>query len=233
MKAGACVNANNLTSSVKAKPRTSIFFDLDGTLCDPREGIVRCIQYALVRSGRATLPEEQLVRFIGPPLHDCFASLLGSTDGISIQRAVDFYRERFIAKGIFENRVYPGITEMLSALENDGYRLFVVTSKPAVFAREILEQSGFMRFFRGVYGSELDGTRADKGELIAHVLERERIHPAGAIMIGDREHDIKSALANGVRPIGVLWGYGSGEELEKAGATALCETPQSIIVRLR
>lgn len=212
---------------------TAIFFDLDGTLCDPREGIVRCIQYALERLGHAKLPEKQLVHYIGPPLHESFAALLNSTDATLIQRAIELYRKRFVAKGILENVVYPGITEMLAALDAEHYRLYVVTTKPTVFARRILEHFQLINLFLGVYGSEFDGTRSDKSELIAHVLEQEQIRPSEGVMIGDREHDVKGALANGVQPIGVLWGYGSREELTRAGASVLYETPQSLLAHLR
>jgi phosphoglycolate phosphatase len=206
----------------------SIFFDLDGTLCDPREGIVRCLKYALERMGRATPPDEGLTRYIGPPLHQSLAALLKSKDTELVKRAVELYRERFVSKGMFENTLYAGIPEALRKLKTEHYQLHVVTSKPAVFARQIVAHFGLERLFHKIYGSELDGTRADKSDLIAHVLEQEQIIPSEAVMIGDREHDIKGALANGVCPIAVLWGYGSREELTKAGASVLCSTPECL-----
>lgn len=213
---------------------TAIFFDLDGTLCEPREGIVRCFQYALRELGHTKPPpDDQLLGYIGPPLRDSFATLLNSSDTEFVKRAVELYRERFASKGIFENTLYTGITDVLVALQTDRYQLHVVTSKPTVFARQIIGHFGLERFFHDIYGSELDGTRAGKGELIAHALEQEQIHPPEAVMIGDRKHDIKGALANGVRPIGALRGYGSREELTQAGATVLCETPQSVLAHLR
>ena len=208
--------------------RISIFFDLDGTLCDPREGIVRCLQYALEQLGHAAPPGDELVCYIGPPLYDSFATLLNSSDTQLVKRAVELYRERFVSKGMFENTLYAGIPEALRKLKTEHYQLHVVTSKPAVFARQIVAHFGLERLFHKIYGSELDGTRTDKGDLIAHVLEREQIHPSEAVMVGDREHDIKGALANGVQPIGVLWGYGSRKELTEAGAAVLCETPESL-----
>jgi phosphoglycolate phosphatase len=205
-----------------------LFFDLDGTISDPREGIIRCLQYALERLGYAAPPNEKLLRYIGPPLYESFAALLHSTEAELVKRAVESYRERFVAKGMFENSLYPGIPDVLEKLRERHYQLHVVTSKLTVFARQIISHFGLDGFFYDVHGSELDGTRADKTELIAHVLAQEQIHPTEAVMIGDREHDIKGALANGVRPIGVLWGYGSRDELAEAGASVLFDTPESL-----
>lgn len=207
---------------------TRIFFDLDGTISDPREGIIRCLEHALERLGHAVPSEQQLVRYIGPPLYESFATLLNSNNAGLVKQAVEFYRERFLAKGMFENALYPGIQDALRELKATHYKLDVVTSKPTTFAKRIVGHFGLDGFFHNVHGSELDGTRADKKELIAYVLEQQQIHPTEAVMIGDRAHDIKGALANGVRPIGVLWGYGSREELTQAGATVLCDTPESL-----
>jgi phosphoglycolate phosphatase len=203
----------------------SLFFDLDGTLTDPRDGIVRCLQYALEELGRASPPEVELTRYIGPPLYESFPILLRTVDPSLVQRAVKLYRQRFAAEGIFENELYPGITAALAVLQTKGHTLYVVTSKPTVFARQIIEHFDLRSYFQRVYGSDLDGARSDKAQLIAHVLAREHIRPADATMIGDREHDIKGALANGVCAIGVLWGYGSREELMQAGASVLLEAP--------
>ncbi len=213
--------------------RISIFFDLDGTLCDPREGIVRSLQYALQKTGHAIPPESELVRYIGPPLYKSFAVLLNSNDAERVKHAVELYRERFASKGMFENSVYPGITDVLAGLYAERYRLYVVTSKPTIFAQKILNHFRLAANFLCIYGSELDGRRADKSDLIAHVLEQEKLIPTNAVMIGDREHDIKGALANRVHPIGVLWGYGSRDELTKAGAAVLCETPACLATHFR
>ncbi|MGH7794367.1 MAG: HAD hydrolase-like protein [Candidatus Binatia bacterium] len=199
-------------------------FDLDGTLCDPREGIVRCFQYALEELGRAKPPQDQLVRYIGPPLHESFVALLGCNDAAFIERALGLYRRRFTSKGIFESRLYPKITDAVGTLQAEHDQLLVVTSTPTVFARQIIDYFGLGNFFRNVYGSELNGTRASKKELIAHVLRQEAIVPSSAVMIGDREQDIKGAMANRIRPIGVLWGYGSREELARAGASVEPDT---------
>jgi phosphoglycolate phosphatase len=219
-------------SATASEAREALLFDLDGTLCDPREGIVRCLKYALEQLEQSIPTEDQLARYIGPPLYDSFRALLSSSDAELIERAVGLYRKRFVSKGMFENRVYAGIADALGALQTEGYRLYVVTSKPTVFARRIIDYFGLQPFFQNIYGSELDGTRAGKDELIAHVLAREEIPANNAVMIGDREHDIKGALANGVRPVGVLWGYGSREELNRAGASVLCETPEFLAKHL-
>jgi phosphoglycolate phosphatase len=209
-------------------PKISIFFDLDGTLTDPRDGVVRCIAYALEQLGSESPEPSELERYIGPPLYESFAALLNSNDAKLLKRAVELYRERFVSTGMFENTIYAGIPDALQKLKNALYKLVVVTSKPTVFARQIIDHFGLERIFHNIYGSELNGVRADKRQLIAHVLEQEQIHPSEAVMVGDREHDLKGALANGVLPVGVLWGYGSREELTQAGALLLCDTPESL-----
>jgi phosphoglycolate phosphatase len=130
---------------------------------------------------------------------------------------------------MYENRVYGDIREALTVLQSKAFRLYVVTSKPTVFAEKILVHFGLLSNFQNIYGSELNGGRSDKRELIAHVLGEEKIPASDAIMVGDREHDIKGALANGVFPIGVLWGYGTREELTKADAALLCESPEALV----
>ena len=211
------------------KTRTAIFFDLDGTLWDPREGIVRRLRYAFEQLGYSSPPDDLLERYIGPPLYKTFASLLNSNDVQFIEKAVGLYRQRFASKGMYENTVYAGITDALTVLRKKEFNLFVVTSKPTIFAKKIAVHYGLKRFFAKIYGGELDGSRSDKGELIAHVLREEKIPPSDAVMIGDREHDIKGALANEVFPIGVLWGYGTREELTEADAALLCESPEALV----
>jgi len=193
-----------------------ILFDLDGTLTDPVLGITRCIQHALVNLGRTAPDLDSLRRCVGPPLQDSFAELLETTDEALLAEAIRFYRERFKPVGMFENSVYPDVPEGLETLKARGHRLWVATSKPHVFAREIVEHFGLARFFERVHGSELSGLNADKGDLIRHVLAEEGIQPDQAWMVGDRMHDVIGARRNGVEAIGVLWGYGSEEELRAA-----------------
>ncbi len=203
----------------------NVLLDLDGTLTDPREGIVGCIKYALNELAHGCPSDSELSRYIGPPLHDTFSELLSSTDSARINTAVALYRERFAVTGMFENSVYPGITEALSDLQELGAVLYVATSKPQVYAFKIVEHFGLGEFFRAVYGSELDGTRSNKADLIAHILKTESLSPGSTCMVGDRLHDMVGAKANSVFPVGVLWGYGSRDELVSGGAAALCESP--------
>ncbi len=211
----------------------NVLFDLDGTLTDPREGIVACLKHALRGLGRSSPPDADLARFIGPPLRETFASLLGSASPAAIDEAVALYRERFAATGIFENALYPDVPPVLAELQALGMTLYVATAKPQLFAERIVDHFGLARFFHRVYGSELDGTRAVKRELIAYILRRESLSPHSTVMVGDRAHDVRGAVANGVLPIGVLWGYGSREELTAAGATVLCAQPAMLAALLQ
>jgi len=203
----------------------ALFFDLDGTLSDPSDGITRCIQYALQRLGRSYPPKAELVQFIGPPLRWTFPRLLGSEDEGLIDRAVGFYRERFGDVGLFENVVYPGVPEMLERLHAQGHALYVVTSKPTVYSERIIERFGFSRFFTKVYGPQLDGRFDEKSELIEHILRERSLDPNRTIMIGDRARDIESGKAHGVRTIGVTYGFGSETEIVAAGPDEICRSP--------
>ncbi len=204
-----------------------LFFDLDGTLTDPQVGITACIQYALQKLGRAAPPRASLTRYIGPPLLDSFRELLGSQ--CDAERALAHYRERFARVGMFENRVYTDIVDALSALgEQHAQAMYIVTSKPTVYARDIVAHFNLDRFFRQVYGSGLDGSLTDKGELIDFVLREEQIAARSTVMIGDRRHDMAGARCNGLSAIGVLWGYGSRRELVESGAHRLCASPDRL-----
>ena len=201
--------------------RKHLFFDLDGTLTDSRPGILRSLRHALTVLGREVPPDEALLRFIGPPTNDTFRELLGTADPAQNLRAISVYRERFVELGMFENSVYPGIVAGLSALREADFPLLVVTSKPEVYVNQIIDHFELRQFFGHVYGSELSCERGNKGELIAHVLASEGLSSADAWMFGDRLHDIRGAKLNGLCAAGVLWGYGSKEELSEAGADAL------------
>jgi phosphoglycolate phosphatase len=210
----------------------SLFFDLDGTLTDPRDGITRCVRYALDGLQVPAPTDGELTRWVGPPLHDSFRDLLGPDRDDLIARALSLYRERFGTVGMFENALYPGVFEGLDALAEAGKRLFVVTSKPTYFARPILQHFDLSRFFSGVYGSELSGERSDKADLISHVLRTEGIQPNDALMIGDRAHDIRGARQNDVKGIGALWGYGGREELTEAGANHVYASVSEMVTAL-
>jgi phosphoglycolate phosphatase len=206
----------------------AIYFDLDGTLTDPKPGITRSIRYALQRLDHHTIPtEDELTWCIGPPLRASFVTLLGADH--SADRAVALYRERFADVGLYENGVYDGIGEVLTALCASGHRLFVATSKPHVFAERIIDHFGLRGHFERVFGSELDGTRVDKSHLLEYALKQASVNPAKTLMIGDRSHDMVGARNNGMKGIGVLYGYGSREELLGAGAHHVCATPGAIL----
>lgn len=200
----------------------NLLFDLDGTLTDPSDGITRCYIHALRALGREPPKAAELERHIGPPMRTVLAELLGTQDTDEVETGVRIYRERFSTVGLFENTPYPGIAEALAQLRSRGYRLYVCTSKPEVYAVRILEHFQMADYFQHIYGCELDGARGEKTELLAYLLERESIEPSRAVMIGDRLHDVRAAKANGVRSVGVLYGFGSAAELERAGADVLC-----------
>ncbi|WP_134596158.1 HAD family hydrolase, partial [Pseudomonas aeruginosa] len=195
--------------------------DLDGTLTDPREGITRSVQFALARLGIDEPDLARLEHFIGPPLLQCFMQTYGF-DEARAWEAVNHYRERFRVTGLYENRVFDGIPELLEALVGRGHTLYVATSKPGVFAREIARHFAFDRHFKAIYGSELDGTRTHKDELIRHLLDSEGLAAEHCLMIGDRMHDLLGASRNGVACIGVGYGFGSEDELRAHQPTHYC-----------
>jgi phosphoglycolate phosphatase len=206
----------------------AIYFDLDGTLTDPKLGITRSIQYALQRVDHPTMPtEDELIWCIGPPLRASFVRLLGAETSADL--AVSYYRERFSDIGLYENGVYDGIGDVLTTLCASGHRLFVATSKPHVFAERIIDHFGLRDHFERVFGSELDGTRVDKSHLLEYALKETSVDPAKTLMIGDRSHDMVGAKNNGMKGIGVLYGYGSRDELLEAGAHHVCATPGAIL----
>lgn len=210
---------------------THLFFDLDGTLTDPKEGIVASFVYALDKLGRSDLTAANLDWCIGPPLRESFAILLETTDPDLVETAVSLYREYFATTGLFENFVYPEVVETLQLLKQD-FRLVIATSKPAVYARQILEKFELAEFFEAIYGAELDGRYSNKGELIGLILDREQLSPDQVLMIGDREHDILGARKNTVLAGGVTYGYGSEAELTEAGAAYLFHRPSQIPITL-
>ena len=204
-------------------------FDLDGTLTDPGEGITRSVAYALSFFGIEVKDRTALYPFIGPPLVDSFSTFYGFSPeqaralGVARQ-AVGRYREYFSRQGIFENELYPGIKELLEDLKKHGVRILLASSKPEVYARKILEHFQLLPFFDFVAAATMDDTRSKKTDVVRYALESCGISPDRAVMIGDRHHDIEGAKDNALESIGVLWGYGSREELSAAGATLLAES---------
>lgn len=204
---------------------THIFFDLDGTLTDPKEGITNSVAYALASFGIQEDPD-RLTPFIGPPLIDSFMEFY-HFDLPTAQKAVEKYREYFSQKGIFENKVFSGSQPLLAQLKAAGKTVCLATSKPEVFARQILEHFHMDGYFDEIVGSCLDGTRTKKGEVIEEVFARlgEKCpDKAMCVMVGDRLHDIHGAQENGLDSIGVTFGYGSQEELTQAGATHIAHS---------
>ena len=211
----------------------TVLFDLDGTLTDSRPGILRSTRFALQRlneeKGAAhPVPEEDALEFmIGPPLRETFATLVGPEN---VEALIGHYRERYADIGLFENAVFEGVPETLAALHMAGHRLLVATSKNEADARRILAHFDLANYFAGIYGSQNDGGRAVKSDLLAYILAQENIKASAAdvVMIGDRKFDILGAKAVGIASIGALWGYGSSEELSQAGADRLTATPRQI-----
>lgn len=206
--------------------RACLLLDLDGTLTDPRPGIVGCLRHALERAGVAVPAEAELTRWIGPPLQQSLEALTGDP-GLAA-RCLGFYRERFAAIGYRENAVYPGVPQALAELRRDKWRLVLATSKPLVYARRILEHFDLVPLLDAAYGAELDGRLSDKGELIAAILADEGLAPADCLMVGDRAHDVRGAAANRLPCLGVLYGYGGEGELRQAGAAGLVARPEEL-----
>ena len=214
--------------------KSVLFFDLDGTLTDPALGITNSFKHALTHYGLEIPSYEKLCTFIGPPLVHTFQKEFGFSEE-KANEGVIFYREYFAEKGLFENEVYDGIQEMLSALKDAGFRLLIATSKPEEYSIKIAKHFGLDKYFEKICGSNMDETRSKKSEVIEYALESIGItdtktgtgvgefSKSDVLMIGDREHDIIGAKENGIESCGVLFGYGSRAELEKAGADQIVE----------
>lgn len=203
-----------------------LLFDLDGTLIDSALGITRCAAHAFEQLG-APVPDETILRsWIGPPLRDSFAPLLG--DAARVEQAVSHYRDRFEAVGWTEHLVYDGIADAIEALHAAGHRLAVVTAKNEPHARKILGHLPFGHRFDDITGATADGRLSHKPELIAEALGRLGVEAADCTMIGDRRMDMEGAAHHGMRGVGVLWGFGSREELQAAGASHLVESPRAL-----
>jgi len=208
-------------------------FDLDGTLSDNRVGIFTCMEEALAGLGRTAPPRPELHQFIGPPLIECFETMLDAPrEDPIVHEAMQRYRDRYQEVGLYENQLYGGVRAMLARLRAHHWRLYVVTSKPAVYAQRIIEHFGLTDHFIQVYGPGLDGSLNHKAELLAHVLAHEGLVAEQCVMIGDRAHDMIAASANQVRALGVLWGFGSDSELRDHGAAACLASPNALATLL-
>ena len=207
-----------------------IALDLDGTLTESGEGITKSVQYALERIGKPEPDLEKLKVFIGPPLMEMFMQY-AQIDEATAKQAVEIYRERYSVTGIFENAVYPGIENMLAQLEKKGYILAVASSKPEVNVRQILDHFGLTRYFTEIGGSELNGRRTNKTEVIEDVLKRLNMdkHRDQVIMVGDKEHDVYGARKAGLECIAVSFGYGTEEELKQAKPLKIVDSAEGIV----
>lgn len=213
-----------------------VFFDLDGTLVDSSEGITSSVEYALNKLGIFPETRKELYCFIGPPLLESFMRFYGFSEE-KAGEAVDLYRERYREKGVYMNRVYEGVPELLSSLAEAGIKPVLATSKPEVFADIVLDTMGLKPYFCFAAGAELDDKegrqrklRIKKEDVIAYALESLGIEdPKRALMVGDRLHDIVGANKNGMDSVGVLFGFGSREELTEAGATYIAAEPMEVL----
>lgn len=208
----------------------SILFDLDGTLTDSGEGIMKCAVYALSKYGIDAPSEADLRTFVGPPLTESFARFGVPQDQLA--KAVAYYRERYIPIGRFENTPYPGIRELLEKLKADGHKLYVATSKPELMAIDILEQFDLAQYFDQICGATTDLSRNSKEAVIAYLLEKCGTQE-NAIMVGDTAYDVIGAKEHGIPTIGVDWGYGLNEDMEKAGAIAIAYTAEQLYELLK
>ena len=215
-----------------------ILFDLDGTLTDPKLGITSSVQYALRALGIEEPSLDRLEPFIGPPLADSFREFYG-LEGERLATAIDKYRERFATQGIFENEIYPGIPQMLADLKAKGKKLAIASSKPTLFVEQILEHFEIEKYFDHVVGSNMDGTRGTKEEVVEETLRQMltvEMTPGqkrdAVAMVGDRKFDIEGARAHGITSVGVLFGYAPEGELEEAGADYIVNSVRSLQVLL-
>jgi phosphoglycolate phosphatase len=207
---------------------SNILFDLDGTLTDPKDGITRCIQFSLDQLGVTPPRADQLTWCIGPPLRGSFSHLLNTLDNALLDQALSHYRKRFSETGMYENAIYPEITPALRKIRTAGFRVFLATSKPSVYARKILDHFDLTQFFHAIHGSELDGRLSDKGELVAHILDSENLKPQATLIVGDRSQDIIGGKKNGIVTAAVTYGYGSREEITASKPDYVFESPSDL-----
>lgn len=203
----------------------NILFDLDGTLSDSAEGIINCASLALNYFNLPVASKEEMKVFIGPPLRKTFVEFgLSKEDA---EKAVEIYRSRYVPIGMYETKLYEGLKDMLETLKQNGFKLFVATSKPEEMAIEIIKYLGIFDYFDLICGATLDKSRDSKDEVIDYLLKQTGIN--NALMIGDTAFDVVGANAHGIKTVGVSWGYGKVEEMQKNGAVAIAHTPNELI----
>ena len=205
----------------------NVLFDLDGTIINSEKGVTSCVVYALKKFGIEENDRAILRKFLGPPLSDSFMRYYGFTPE-DAEKAVAYYRERYVPIGVHENEVYEGIQELLSSLRENGKRVYVATAKPEIYAEVILDELGLSKYFDGIYGSTLDESRNTKDKVLEYAISEIGLDRNESVMVGDRFHDVEGAEKNGLPCVGVLYGFGDKEELINAGAVAVAETPYEL-----
>lgn len=207
---------------------STIFFDLDGTLTDSEEGITKSVQYGLKKMGVTDCDDLSALRhFIGPPLSESFKEFF---EGEDIKRAIAFYRERYSTIGWKENRLYDGIKDMLKKIKESGRKIYMATSKPEIFAKDIAELFEISEYFDGICGATTDGVRNTKEDVVKYAIEVcGETNPDNILMVGDRHHDVDGAGEFGIKTLGVTYGFGTREELLGCGAIAVVDTPDEVV----
>lgn len=210
------------------KKYTTVLFDLDGTLTDPYEGVVNCFAHTLAQFGLSETNEDTLRTYIGPPLDLTFSETYGFSRE-DTKKAVEIFRKCYAEKGVYENKLYPGIPGLLTLLTSQGRTCMVATSKGEQFALQVLDHFDIRKYFFDVAGATMDESRSDKAEIIAYLLEKHHVQRDTAVMIGDRKYDIAGAKKNGLDSIAVGYGHGSGEEFREAGPTYFCKDMEALM----
>lgn len=207
-------------------PTTTLFFDLDGTVSNNFQGIARCLNFSLERLGLRQLSDAEVLPFVGPPFRE---SLPRVFPGINVEAALSLYRERYEQTGWLENNLYVGMADAIRTLHLQGFTIALCTSKPRVFAERIIDHFDLTRYFDGIHGPELDGKFDRKTDLLQHLMAHYKVMPESAVMIGDRDKDVEAARHVGAHSLGVLWGFGSVEELREAGAKHIVKRPDELV----
>lgn len=212
--------------------KRAVLFDLDGTVLDSQTGVFRSIEYAMNKLHLTMPPQSDLIAFLGPPIHQGFTTVCHVPPHL-VEDAVTYYREYYNDVGKFEASIYAGIADTLQRIRQDGKRCYITTSKPQVFAKQILSHFGITDLFDEIYGCELDGTRSEKADVLAYCLEQQGLKSGEVILVGDRLYDVNGAQKLSMECVGILYGYGTREELEAAGATYICDNTDELYTLLR
>jgi len=207
----------------------TVLLDLDGTLSDSKTGIEGCFRHTLAELGHDPAASGDLSWAVGPPIATSLGRLLGQYGDDRVDQGLTIYRAHYSATAIYDCSVFPGVATMLDRLRDAGAPMFIATSKRRDFAERVMAHLGLTAYVGRIYGAEPGGGLDEKHDLLAHILKTEALDATSTVMVGDRLHDIHAAKANALRSIGVLWGYGGAEELTRAGADHLAETPREVV----